>query len=578
MDLEISNLKNIGAVRECQAVQGQFVSRVFLTNKQNGRKRFILNLKQLNAFIVAPHFKMEDVRTASRLIQKGWFGATVDLKDAYFLVPIQKSHRKFLRFSHDKVLYAFTCLPFGLASAPYAFTKIIKPVIEYLHSRGVTCVSYLDDFLVLGVSNIECSKNIQIVTNVLQTLGFIINRDKSVLRPSTQFRFLGFIFNSNSMTIELPREKRQNIGNQIKRYLKYHSCTIIEFAQLLGLLISSCPAIKYGWLYTKPLEKAKFFALKLSQGNYNDTMLVSNESKEELKWWLEAIQKSKNDLRTDNFSLEIFSDASLSGWGAYCRGKSVFGWWTMSQTKHHINILELHAIFFGLKSFASNLKNCSILIRTDNTTALSYVNRMGSVKFPKLNTLARQIWQWCETRNIWVFASYIQSSENCQADLASRILPTETEWALCNEMFKIIVKKFGLPNIDLFASIANRKCRRYISWMTDPESEVVDAFTVSWSNLKFYAFPPFSLILRALQKIINDQATGIMVVPLWKAQPWYPLFLKLMVGEPLVLGPSNDMLFCPYSKVVHPLRKDLTLVVAILSGKHFDLREYPKML
>ncbi|XP_030750160.1 uncharacterized protein LOC115877950 [Sitophilus oryzae] len=376
--------------------------------------------------------------------------------------------------------------------------------------------------------------------------------------------------------MELPQEKRKRLLKSIKSFLLRKSCKIIHFAQLLGLLNAACPGIKYGRLYTKTLERAKYLALRANYGNYKSKMKLSMEVKHDLRWWLEKLPREMNVLRKENFLIEICTDASLSGWGAYCQGKSACGWWSLTESEDHINLLELRAIFLGLKCFAGNLKDCNILIRTDNTTALSYVNKMGSVKFPKLNNLARSLWKWCENKNIWIFASYIQSKENWQADQASRTLPKETEWSLNNNIFNDITQQLGQPDIDLFASVANNKCKRYFSWYIDPESEAIDAFTVSWSNLSFYAFPPFALILRTLQKIINDKATGIMVVPFWKTQPWYPLFVKLTVGHPLFFGPNNDILFSPYSKVRHPMCKDLILVAAKLSGKHSEERESQK--
>lgn len=71
---------------------------------------------------------------------------------------------------------------------------------------------------------------------------------------------------------------------------------------------------------------------------------------------------------------------------------------------------------------------------------------------------------------------------------------------------------------------------------------VVDSFTISWKYLNFYAFPPFSLVLRVLKKIVSDKAQGILVVPLWSSQAWYNMFSKMLVEEPLCLGPQNNLL------------------------------------
>lgn len=193
---------------------------------------------------------------------------------------------------------------------------------------------------------------------------------------------------------------------------------------------------------------------------------------------------------------------------------------------------------------------------------------MGSIQHQYLNNLTKLIWQWCEERHLWIFASYIKSCENWQADQASRILPPETEWSLDEKIFSHISKVFGVPDIDLFASLDNHKCRKYISWHNDPQAEAVDAFTINWENLKFYAFPPFSLILRVLQKIINDKAEGILIVPYWQSQPWYPLFLRLIEGIPLFFGPCTNLLHSPYRNIQHPLSRQLILVAAKLSGRH----------
>ena len=154
-----------------------------------------------------------------------------------------------------------------------------------------------------------------------------------------------------------------------------------------------------------------------------------------------------NPIEEEIYELEIHSDASLSGWEACCRGEKAHGWWSLQeQAKHHINYLEL--MFYGLKCFANEHRLCEILLRIDNTTAISYINRMGSVQFPKLSSLCRAIWEWCETRDIWVVVFYICSKDNKEADEQSRILPQETEWRLADRAFAELISEFG---IDLLA-------------------------------------------------------------------------------------------------------------------------------
>lgn len=181
--------------------------------------------------------------------------------------------------------------------------------------------------------------------------------------------------------------------------------------------------------------------------------------------------------------------------------------------------MKLKAALFALKSF-TNIKNCEIFLRIDNTTAISYVNKMGGVQHPNLHRIAKEIWQWCEVRDIWLFASYIKSEDNVEADRESRIKNIDTESELVDYAFCQAIEAFGNPEIDLFATRINTKCEKYFSWKNNPETLAVDAFTKNWHSIGlFWAFPPFALILKVLKKIVVDKATGIVVVPFWSSQP-----------------------------------------------------------
>lgn len=107
----------------------------------------------------------------------------------------------------------------------------------------------------------------------------------------------------------------------------------------------------------------------------------------------------------------------------------------------HINALELNAAFGAIKCFAANFRDCEILLRVDNTIALSYINRFGSVQYSFLSSLSRDIWQWCEERNIFLFALYIASSMNVIADRKSRRSDTDTQWSLSDHAFDFIFDK-----------------------------------------------------------------------------------------------------------------------------------------
>lgn len=504
------------------------------------------------------------------LLYRGSYMASIDLQDAYFLVPIAESHRKYLRFCFNSVTYEFTCLCFGLNVAPYIFTKILKPVTQHLRLQGVLLVIYLDDILIFGKTVQDCLRNIRLTKQLLESLGFLINIEKSVLIPSQELKYLGFCFNSRDLSMSLPEEKTSKMLKLLCSFRKKETCHIRELAQLIGTLVSICPAITYGRLHIKTFERHKYLWLKKRGGSYKKLMPLPHTLNLDFNWWINTLKSDpKIYFKPAQFALEIYTDASLTGWGAFCNNERTHGFWTKEEAKFHINYLELLAAFYGLRSFSNSLNNCRILLRLDNTTAISYINRMGGVKYKNLNFITFQIWGWCETKQIFLTASYINTLENKVADKESRSLAVETEYSLSSKAFRKIIDAFGTPEVDLFASKQNSKCPKYVSWHRDPDSFTIDAFTISWKDMYFYAFPPFPLIPKVLNKIIVERATGLLVVPHWPAQAWYPLFKQLSLPDILYLEPSKSLLLSPFREP-HPLNANLTLAVGKLCGVRFN--------
>lgn len=327
--------------------------------------------------------------------------ATLDLQDAYLSVPVHHSCRKFLRFSFQGIIYEFKALPFGLALAPYVFTKILKPVLSYLREREFLSVNYLDDFLLFGNNVKECNINSKSTIHILSSLGFLINEEKCQLVPSQKIKFLGFILDSHNMSIILPNDKRLALKKRVELFANKSVCKIRNFASLIGSLVSVCRAILYGKVYIRDLEREKFYAIEKSNDNYDANMHLSKYS--DYDWWIKKLSLPVigRPLIRKLFEHEIFSDASLSGWGACMGNQRSHGWWSDNEKLEHINYLELRAVYYALRCFAGDLHSVDIVLRIDNTTAISYINKMGSIKYPKLSSLAKSIWQWCERRDIF---------------------------------------------------------------------------------------------------------------------------------------------------------------------------------
>ena len=95
----------------------------------------------------------------------------------------------------------------------------------------------------------------------------------------------------------------------------------------------------------------------------------------------------------------------------------------------------------------------------------------------------------------------------------------------------------------------------------------IDAFIIDWSDSKFYAFPPVSVIPRALSKVKQDSSKGIIVVPFWPIQVWYPAMLKMLVSTAVLLNSRKSLLVLPQTpNQVHSTWKKMRMLVVHLPG------------
>uniref|UniRef100_A0A0A9XFC9 Pol polyprotein n=2 Tax=Lygus hesperus TaxID=30085 RepID=A0A0A9XFC9_LYGHE len=363
-----------------------------------------------------------------RLLPKNAYSIVLDLRDAYYAVRIVEEDRRYLCFDYDDNRYHFNCLCFGLACAPWAFSKLLRPVVAALRQKNIMCINYLDDFCFFARSKDECSEAANQAISLLQSLGFNINYKKSILRPSQNFRFLGFQFDSCNRTISLPVDKTHKLKTAITKFMGVRSPTVRQAAKLIGLLISSVPTVPYSLVYCRRLERDRFSALLQCQNNYSGPFTLSDQARNDLVWWLQALDNPVNCFPSDSYDYEIFSDSSSTGWGGHLSPVSTGGWWNEEQLLLHINQKELLAALESLRHFASTWVDKSVLLRVDNVTAIACINRGGSVRFPHLHEVALDIWRFCEKRHLRFSASYIRSEDNIEADTESRRNIDDYEW------------------------------------------------------------------------------------------------------------------------------------------------------
>ena len=127
------------------------------------------------------HFKLESLDQLRYILKPNDWMTKLDLKDAYHTIPINERHRRYLRFQWKGKFFEFTCLPFGLSSAPFVFTKLLKPFVAFFRSKGHRHLVYLDDILLIAESSSNLLVFTQELINMLESLGSPINWKKAIL-------------------------------------------------------------------------------------------------------------------------------------------------------------------------------------------------------------------------------------------------------------------------------------------------------------------------------------------------------------------------------------------------------------
>ena len=144
-------------------------------------------------------------------------------------MPIWKDHQKYLQFLWKGTLHEFAFLPFGLATAPRVFTKLMKPVVAALRQRGIRLIIYLDDILIMAESQALALHHAASTLNLLEGLGFYSQLQQVPVNPLPEYRVFGLSdqFNQSHPPVargetqenpkDLPRSSRKdrNFGSRV---------------------------------------------------------------------------------------------------------------------------------------------------------------------------------------------------------------------------------------------------------------------------------------------------------------------------------------------------------------------------
>ena len=253
---EVENLLEKNAIERVPKPQEGlgFYSTFFIVPKKDGGFRPILNLRNLNSCLVVPHFKMETLRRIICALEKGDWALSIDLKDAYFHVAVHPKFRKYLRFCIQGKHFQFRAMPFGLATAPRIFTKLMSAVGSYLRSRQIQIYMYLDDWLIKNQDKHLLRQQISQVLEVIQGLGLLVNWTKSQLEPTQTIQYLGSVFSLKDGVVYPTMDRYRKLQEALQNLSSQDQVTAQTFLQLLGLMASFIDLTPFSRLHMRPIQ------------------------------------------------------------------------------------------------------------------------------------------------------------------------------------------------------------------------------------------------------------------------------------------------------------------------------------
>lgn len=517
-------------VYECSSVPF-VVNPLSVSAQANGKLRLILDLRYINQYLWKNKVKFEDWNQALAYFNKGDFMFTFDLKSGYHHVEIFPEHTRYLGFSweFDGVVkyFTFQCLPFGLSTAPYIFTKCLKPLVKHWRSKGFFMVIYIDDGWCRASSESDCIRVANIVKKDLVESGFVPNVEKSHWTPTQLVQWLGMNWNAHTGSIHIIQRRIHDLLECVEKFQNSLPwVTPRKVAALTGKIISMMPVMG-----SITQLKTRFLYQEILQREIWDRAFKIRDSRvvEELFFWKHNLNILNNRVLF-NYSLPqlmLYSDASSTGCGAWavqCGDMLRFSrtWLDDEQCKSS-TWRELKGVTLAVQAFLKQLQRKRIQVLTDNKGVVAIIAKGSRV--PELHDLSVELFQLCKEHNISLEVKWISRDDNHIADELSREIDVD-DWGVSSCFFQFMNNLWGPHTVDRFADNVNTKLKRFNSRYWCPGTEGADAFAANWGGDNNWLVPPICLVGQAIKHVRVCKARATLIIPAWPSAPFWPILFS----------------------------------------------------
>ncbi|XP_030062722.1 MBT domain-containing protein 1 [Microcaecilia unicolor] len=279
--------------------------------------------------------------------------------------------------------------------------------------------------------------------------------------------YLGVTFDTARGRVFLPQGRILKLRSQVLNLMHRKVPCARDYLQVLGSMAASIEVVPWARAHMRSLQ----WSLLTRWSAQTDSLLMRLplrlRERISLFWWLRIQNLTVGMPLEPPRWIPLTTDASLRGWGAHCLDKWAQGLWSPLEAVQSINFLETRAIRLALLHFGSLLEGTAVRVLSDNASAVAYINRQGGTRCRLLCREAESLLAWAEIHLTAISASHVAGVDNVQADFLSRHTLDPGEWALSDRAFQLIVQRWGLPVLDLFASRLNSKVPRFFSRRKD---------------------------------------------------------------------------------------------------------------
>ncbi|XP_060080812.1 uncharacterized protein LOC132560179 [Ylistrum balloti] len=478
---------------------------------------------------------------------KGDFLFTLDLQSAYHHIEIYPDHQTYLGFAWNfegKLRYfVFKVLPFGLSTAGYIFSKVTRELVKYWRAGGHRVIMYLDDGIGGHRNKTRAVDLSRQVHKDLGRFGFLIAENKCEWEPTQEVTWLGLRWNMTEGMVYITEKRLVRFETSVKAVLDFVSVGRLGVpARVLAGVVGQVISMGVAFGTVVRFMTRYMYACILTRAGWDSFIFINKEALDELRFWagnVRVLNGRPFHIRDNTHDVSIYSDASGTGYGRYVlqvNDSKVIGTWSEAAMTENSTWRGLEAVVRMLRHYymdglvGPRLVGRKVLWLTDSQNVASIIHN-GSRK-KELQGKARQIRDICNNVGCEIVTSWIPRAENKLADLYSKSGDSD-DWGIHRDVFLGLDDAWGPFTVDRFASTHNTKCDLFNSRWWCPGTAGVDGLLQVWAGQNNWLVPPPRLIPKVVNKLLDEQAQAVLVVPYWTSAPFWP-----------VIAPSEGRFAC----------------------------------